>query len=157
MTDLERFELSLKMENKPIGWGTISFMSSKDFNPNNKSEKTIMDEMRVPHRRLNCLMYIRSNDIFLGKPFNITSYSLLTAMVAHCVNMVPGILTYTMGDAHIYVNHMEQVKFQLTREPKQLPKLWLNPNVKNIFDFKFEDIKLIGYDSHPVIKGEIAV
>lgn len=111
----------------------------------------------IPTRKLNCLMYIRSNDIFLGAPFNISSYSLLTAMVAQCVNMVPGELTYTIGDAHIYSNHVEQIKLQLSREPMELPKLWLNPDIKNLFDFKYDDIKLINYNSHPTIKAEVAI
>jgi thymidylate synthase len=116
-----------------------------------------MNEKNVPRRKLNLLMFIRSNDIFLGAPFNITSYSLLIAMVAQCVNMIPGTLIYTMGDTHIYTNHIEQIKLQLTRESMELPKLWLNPNIKNIFDFKYDDIKLIDYKSHPTIKAEIAV
>ena len=116
-----------------------------------------MDEKGVPKRRLNLLMLIRSNDMFLGAPFNISSYSLLIAMVAHCVGMEPGTLTYTIGDCHLYVNHLDQVNEQLSRTPKVLPKLWLNPKVKNIFDFKFEDIKLIAYNPHPTIKGDIAI
>jgi thymidylate synthase len=117
----------------------------------------ILSKYNIPERRLNCLLYIRSNDMFLGCPFNITSYSLLTAMVAHCVNMVPGILTYTIGDCHLYQNHIEQVKLQLSRTPKTLPKLWLNPNVKDLFSFKYEDVKLIDYDPHPAIKADVAV
>jgi len=120
------------------------------------SEKCF-DDMNVPRRRLNLLMLIRSNDMFLGAPFNITSYSLLIAMVAHCVGMEPGTLTYTIGDCHLYVNHLEQVNEQLSRTPKSLPKLWLNPNVKDLFSFKYDDIKLIGYDPHPAIKGDVAV
>lgn len=116
-----------------------------------------MDEKKVPKRRLNLLMLIRSNDFFLGAPFNITSYSLLIAMVAQCVGMEPGTLTYTIGDCHLYMNHMDQVKEQLSRTPMTLPKLWLNPKVKNLFDFTFDDIKLIDYKSHPSIKGDVAV
>jgi thymidylate synthase len=116
-----------------------------------------LNMMNIPTRRLNCLLYIRSNDMFLGCPFNITSYALLTAMVAHSVNMVPGVLTYTIGDCHLYQNHIEQVKLQLSRTPKTLPKLWLNPNVKDLFSFKYEDIKLLDYDSHPAIKADVAV
>lgn len=115
------------------------------------------DKVGIPRRRLNCLLYIRSNDMFLGSPFNITSYALLTAMVAHSVNMVPGVLTYTIGDCHLYQNHIEQVKLQLSRMPKTLPKLWLNPNVKDLFSFKYEDIKLFDYDPHPAIKADVAV
>lgn len=115
------------------------------------------DDSGIPRRKLNCLLYIRSNDMFLGSPFNITSYALLTAMIAHSVNMVPGVLTYTIGDCHLYQNHIEQVKLQLSRTPKTLPKLWLNPNVKDLFSFKYEDIKLLDYDPHPAIKADVAV
>jgi thymidylate synthase len=116
-----------------------------------------LNEENIPHRRLNCLLYQRSNDFFLGVPFNIASYSLLTAMIAHVSNMVPGTFTHSHGDAHIYVNHLDQIKLQMSREPKALPSLWLNPEVKSLFDFKFDDIKLLNYDPHPTIKAEVAV
>jgi len=116
-----------------------------------------LDNVGVPRRRLNCLLYQRSCDTFLGVPFNITSYCLLTALIAHCVNMVPGVFTHTYGDLHIYENHLEQVKEQLSRTPKILPKLVINPNVRNLMDFKFEDIQLVDYKSHPAIKAPIAV
>lgn len=116
-----------------------------------------LDIMNIPKRRLNLLLYIRSNDMFLGAPFNISSYSLMICMVAHCVGMEPGTLTYTIGDAHIYNNHIEQVKLQLTRNPMKLPKLWINPNIKDLFALTYDDIKLIDYISHPSIKGEVAV
>lgn len=116
-----------------------------------------LNEENIPHRRLNCLLYQRSNDFFLGVPFNIASYSLLTAMIAHVTNMVPGTFTHSHGDAHVYVNHLDQIKLQMSREPKALPKLWLNPEVKSLFDFKFDDIKLVDYDCHPAIKAEVAV
>ncbi len=119
--------------------------------------KKMMDEDGIPSRRLNCLLYQRSCDLFIGIPFNIASYSLLTEMVAHCVNMVPGIFTHTYGDLHIYENHLEQVKTQLQRWPYELPKLILNPNKRDIFDFKFEDIKVEGYQYHPAIPAPIAV
>jgi len=115
------------------------------------------DKLNIPSRKLNCLLYQRSCDTFLGVPFNITSYALLTAMIAHVSGMSCGTFTHTYGDLHIYENHLDQVKLQLSREPKSLPKLWLNPNVKSLFDFKYEDIKLEGYDPHPAIKGEVAV
>lgn len=121
---------------------------------------TYFDELTklgVPIRKLNCLLYQRSCDSFLGVPFNITSYCLLVAMVAHCSGMEPGVFTHTYGDLHLYVNHLDQVKEQLSRTPKTLPKLWLNPKVKSLFDFKYEDIRLEGYDPHPAIKGEVAV
>jgi thymidylate synthase len=116
-----------------------------------------LDTYKIPRRRLNCLLYQRSCDTFLGVPFNITSYALLTAMIAHVSNMSPGTFTHTYGDLHIYENHREQVKLQLARDPRPLPKLWLNPEVKSLFDFKYEDIRLEGYDPHPAIKGEVAV
>jgi len=117
----------------------------------------VLDDSKIPKRKLNLLLYQRSCDTFLGVPFNITSYSLLLALVAHCVGMEPGVFTHTYGDLHIYENHIKQVKTQLERTPYVLPKLWLNPKVTNLFDFKFEDIKLIDYKSHPTIKGAVAV
>ena len=98
-----------------------------------------------------------SCDMFLGVPFNIASYSLLTMMIAQVCNLQYGDFVHTLGDAHIYKNHFEQVKTQLTREPKTLPKMMINPNIKNIFDFKFEDFVLVNYDPHPHIKGKVAI
>ena len=121
------------------------------------SDLELVKKYNIPTRRLNCLLYQRSNDFFLGVPFNIASYSLLTAMVAHVSNMVPGTFTHSHGDAHIYVNHLDQIKLQMSREPKALPSLWLNPEVKSLFDFKYDDIKLLNYDPHPTIKAEVAV
>jgi thymidylate synthase len=115
------------------------------------------DRAGIPKRRLNCLLYQRSVDTALGKPFNIASYALLTAMIAQTVNMVPGMFTHSMGDLHLYIPHLDGIKEQLKREPKQLPKVWLNPEVKSLFDFKYDDIKLIGYESHPAIKFDVAV
>lgn len=117
----------------------------------------LFDVSNTPTRRLNCLLYQRSNDFFLGVPFNIASYSLLSAMIAHVSNMVPGTFTHSHGDAHVYVNHLDQIKLQMSREPKALPSLWLNPEVKSLFDFKYDDIKLLNYDPHPTIKAEVAV
>lgn len=111
----------------------------------------------VQNGKLSCQLYQRSADVFLGVPFNIASYALLTMIVAQVTNLEPGEFVHTLGDAHIYLNHIEQVKLQLTREPKKLPEMKLNKNVKSIFDFKFEDFELVGYESHPAIKGEIAV
>ena len=115
------------------------------------------DKYDIPRRRLNLLLYQRSCDTFLGVPFNITSYSLLLAMVAHCVGMEPGTFTHTYGDLHLYKNHLLQVKLQLSRTPKVLPSLWINPSKKDLFEFTYDDIKLNGYDPHPTIKAEIAV
>jgi thymidylate synthase len=116
-----------------------------------------LNELNIPIRRLNCLLYQRSVDTALGKPFNIASYALLTAMIAQTVNMVPGMFTHSMGDTHIYVNHIDGLKLQLTREPKKLPRVWLNPEVKSLFDFKYDDIKLLDYEFHPTIKFDVAV
>ena len=107
--------------------------------------------------KLSCQMYQRSADIFLGVPFNIASYAALTMMVAQVCNLKPGEFIHTLGDAHIYSNHFEQVNLQLSREPKKLPTLVLNPQVKNIFEFTFEDFLLENYDPHPHIKAAVAV
>ena len=111
----------------------------------------------VINGKLSCQLYQRSADIFLGVPFNIASYSLFTMMIAQVCGLKPGEFIHTMGDAHIYTNHVEQIKVQLSREPKLLPKMKINPNVKSIFDFKIEDFELEGYEPWPKIKGEVAV
>ncbi|WP_017726370.1 thymidylate synthase [Halalkalibacterium ligniniphilum] len=107
--------------------------------------------------KLSCQLYQRSADIFLGVPFNIASYALLTLMIAQVCDLEPGEFIHTFGDAHIYKNHVEQVKLQLTREPRTLPQMKLNPEVKSIDDFTYEDFQLVGYDPHPHIKGEVSV
>ncbi len=108
-------------------------------------------------RRLSLQLYQRSADTFLGVPFNIASYALLLQMMAQVTGYVPGDFVHTTGDTHLYLNHIEQAKLQLTREPRPLPKMILNPDVKSIFDFQYEDFELVGYDPHPHIKAEVSV
>lgn len=111
----------------------------------------------VAEGRLSLQLYQRSADIFLGVPFNIASYALLLQMMAQATGLKAGDFVHTLGDAHIYVNHMEQVRTQLAREPRTLPHIEINPEVKSIFDFQYKDFNLVGYDPHPHIKGEVAV
>lgn len=111
----------------------------------------------VANGELSCQLYQRSADVFLGVPFNIASYSLLTLMLAQVCGLKPGEFIHTTGDTHIYLNHIEQVNEQISRQPKKLPKVKLNPNVKEITDFTFEDVELVDYDPHPLIKGKVAV
>lgn len=128
----------------------------------------LVDEMALPpchslfqfyvaDGKLSCQLYQRSADIFLGVPFNIASYALLTMMVAQVCGLQPGDFVHTLGDAHLYSNHLEQTELQLSREPRALPTMKINPQVKDIFGFKFEDFELEGYDPHPHIKAAVAV
>ena len=143
-------------------------------NPNSRRlivnawQAAYVDEMALPpchmafqfyvnNGKLSCQLYQRSADAFLGVPFNIASYSLLTMMIAQICGLEPGEFVHTFGDCHIYSNHLEQIKLQLTREPRKLPKMIINPNIKNIDDFKYEDFELVDYDPHPAIKGAVAV
>ena len=117
----------------------------------------ILFQFYVADGKLSCQLYQRSADIFLGVPFNIASYALLLMMVAQVTGLQPGTFVHTLGDAHIYLNHLEQVKLQLTREPMALPQMEINPDRKSIDDFVFEDFQLKNYESHPHIKGAISV
>ena len=116
-----------------------------------------MFQFFVAEGKLSCQLYQRSGDVFLGVPFNIASYALMTMMIAKECGLEAGEFIHTLGDAHLYLNHIEQAKLQLTREPKKLPRMVINPDVKDIFSFKFEDFSLEDYDAHPHIKGVVAV
>ena len=117
----------------------------------------LLFQFYVANDKLSCQLYQRSADVFLGVPFNIASYALLTLMVAQVTSLQPGEFVHTLGDAHLYSNHLEQAELQLSREPLALPTLQINPDVKNIFDFSFEDFTLDNYDPHPHIKAAVAV
>ena len=117
----------------------------------------MMFQFYVADGRLSCQLYQRSADIFLGVPFNIASYALLTMMIAQVCDLAPGDFVHTLGDAHLYTNHLEQANEQLSRKPYPLPVMKINPEVKSIFDFKIEDFELVGYEAHPHIKATVAV
>ncbi|MHB1141176.1 MAG: thymidylate synthase [Sulfuricaulis sp.] len=117
----------------------------------------LLFQFYVAHGRLSCQLYQRSADIFLGVPFNIASYALLTMMIAQVTGLKPGEFIHTLGDAHLYLNHLEQAQTQLTREPRPLPSMRLNPERTSLFDFTFDDFELLNYDPHPAIKAPVAV
>jgi len=117
----------------------------------------LLFQFYVAEGKLSCQLYQRSADIFLGLPFNIASYALLTMMMAQVCDLKPGDFVLTLGDAHLYSNHLEQARLQLTREPLALPRMKINPGIRSIFDFDFGDFELIGYNAHPHIKAEVAV
>jgi thymidylate synthase len=117
----------------------------------------VLFQFYVAGGKLSCQLYQRSADIFLGVPFNIASYALLLLMVAQVCNLEPGTFIHTFGDAHIYLNHLDQVKQQLRRKPRPLPQMKINPDIRSLFEFTFGDFELTGYDPHPHIKGEISV
>lgn len=117
----------------------------------------LLFQFYVAEGKLSCQLYQRSCDVFLGVPFNIASYALLTLMMAQVTGLEPGEFVWTGGDVHIYLNHMEQVELQLSREPKKLPEMKINPEVKSIFDFKYEDFELINYEAHPHIPGKVSI
>jgi thymidylate synthase len=137
--------------------------TTKSFEENIANNKAALPpchaffQFYVANGKLSCQLYQRSADIFLGVPFNIASYALLTMMIAQVCDLEAGEFIHTFGDAHIYNNHMEQLQLQLSREPRSLPKMILNPSVKDIFKFEFDDFTLEGYDPHPLIKGNVAV
>jgi thymidylate synthase len=135
----------------------VSAWNVGDLDEMNLPPCHVMFQFYVANGKLSCQLYQRSADIFLGVPFNIASYALLLMMVAQVTGLGVGEFVHTLGDAHIYMNHIEQVKTQLERTPRKLPKMILNQEVRDIFSFKFEDFSLIDYDPHPHIKGDIAV
>ncbi len=135
----------------------VSAWNVGDLDKMNLPPCHILYQFYVADGKLSCQLYQRSADIFLGVPFNIASYALLLMMMAQVTGLQPGEFIHTLGDAHIYLNHIEQVKLQLSRETRKLPEMKLNKNVKSLFEFKYEDFELLNYNPHPHIKGKISV
>ena len=135
----------------------VSAWNVGNINQMNLPPCHVLFQFYVANGKLSCQLYQRSADVFLGVPFNITSYALLTMIIAQVTDLEPGDFVHTFGDVHIYSNHIEQVKLQLTREPFPMPQMKINPEVKDIFGFKYEDFELVNYQAHPHIKGDVAV
>lgn len=154
MTLLER--LDWYEVNEPEKFANAPLINHEDIDSEERLHETL-DREGIPRRKLSCFYMMRSNDVALGKPFNIASYALLTHMVAQQVNMVPDELVYSGVDVHLYLNHLEQIKLQLTREPYPLPKLVIKRKPDSIFDYKYEDFEVVGYQSHPHIAMPVAV
>lgn len=154
MTLLER--LDWYEVNEPEKFANAPLINHEDIDDEERLHETL-DREDIPRRKLSCFYMMRSNDVALGKPFNIASYALLTHMVAQQVNMVPDELVYSGVDVHLYLNHLDQIKLQLTREPYPLPKLVIKRKPESIFDYKYEDFEVVGYQSHPHIAMPVAV
>lgn len=154
MTLLER--LDWYEANEPEKFANAPLINHEDIDDEERLHETL-DREGIPRRKLSCFYMMRSNDVALGKPFNIASYALLTHMVAQQVNMVPDELVYSGVDVHLYLNHLDQIKLQLTREPYPLPKLVIKRKPESIFDYKYEDFEVVGYQSHPHIAMPVAV
>lgn len=154
MTLLER--LDWYEVNEPEKFASAPLINHEDIDDEERLHETL-DREGIPRRKLSCFYMMRSNDYLLGAPFNVASYALLTHMIAQQLNMVPDELVYSGVDVHLYSNHLEQAKLQLTREPYPLPKLVIKRKPDSIFDYKFEDFELVGYQSHDTIKAPIAV
>lgn len=154
MTLLER--LDWYEANEPEKFANAPLINHEDIDDEERLHETL-DREGIPRRKLSCFYMMRSNDVALGKPFNIASYALLTHVVAQQVNMVPDELVYSGVDVHLYLNHLDQIKLQLTREPYPLPKLVIKRKPESIFDYKYEDFEAVGYQSHPHIAMPVAV
>ncbi|ENJ7998969.1 thymidylate synthase [Escherichia coli] len=154
MTLLER--LDWYEVNEPEKFANAPLINHEDIDSEERLHETL-DREGIPRRKLSCFYMMRSNDVALGKPFNIASYALLTHMVAQQVNMVPDELVYSGVDVHLYLNHLDQIKLQLAREPYPLPKLVIKRKPESIFDYKYEDFEVVGYQSHPHIVMPVAV